>query len=656
MSGKSDFTVLSLASVAALARTDQGDFEVYLPGKSAEGPVLYSRTESKLTASDFRRLSENGLARIMVRTDSFDRSARLVESNLESMLNNPNISPVDKAELFHTVGSTVARDLVSDSVTPDHTDRTSKVVEAMIEHVLRDANVGSHLLQMAGHERSTASHMFFVSTFAIILGAQVFGEKESTLRDLGFAGMLHDIGKLSIPEEILNKPSRLSREELHYIQQHPIESVRLIGEDPLVSSRARQMILQHHERLDGRGYPLALTGKALLAESKVLSIVDSFHAMIGARRYRAPMMPGDALRVLLAQSGKQFEGELVDHWRRVFGQYYVNTVNGNESLSVPADELSPHHEHRPCAVAPKRCKERPMRFVCEGRAVVHCKYAGRLIDATCAPEEFGAPVRDISQSGMCIRASHPMYRGEILHLRVPINRVPAWVRGTVAWCGSDDDGTFRIGVRFLERIAENEIQKPVDVVALGDLAPPETDDADEERFDQPVRSKQQQDMETLAAIDCLRRPDPRAQSTAVALAMSGDREVRLRAVEVLANMRTLTSQKGLIALLEDKNPDIRERAVGALAEVRSAAAIPGLKALLNDSVDRIAIRAAGALGKAGDKSGMSCVLAALRRNGPAARLAARAFGDITGHDFPSSQEGVEAARRYVRAKKMASVA
>lgn len=653
MGGQPDYTVLSLSSVEALSRAEHADFELYLPGQSGDAPVLYRPSDSKLSAPDFKRLAENGLARIMVRTDSFDQSAREVESKLDSMLTNPHISPTDKAEIFHTVGSTVARDLVSGSITPDQSERAAKVVESMIAHVLDDVQVASHLLQMAGHERSTASHMFFVSTFAIILGAQAFGEDETTLRDLGFAGMLHDIGKLSIPHEVLNKPGKLTRAELHYVQQHPIESVRLIGDDPQVSARARQMILQHHERLDGRGYPLGLRDAELLPESKALSIVDSFHAMIGARRYRAPMTPADALRVLAAQSGKQFDGAMVEQWRQVFGQFYASTWNSSEFRDVPEDELSPHHEHRPSAPPPMAPKDRPKRHLCENRAVVRCRYAGRLINATCAPDDFGAPVRDISQSGICINASHPMYRGEVLHLRVPVDNKPAWIRGAVAWCASTEGGTFRIGVRFIERIEEEHSTAPTEVVAMSEMTP--APGAEDDETDRPAThappNKQKKDMETLAAIDCMGRPNMEAQATAVTLAMSGDREVRLRAVEVLANMGTATADKGLIALLEDGSPDIRERAVMAISGQKSAAAARGLKALLNDPVERIAIRAAGALGRLGDKSGLSKVISALRHDGPASRLAAKAFGEITGHNYAASAEGVRAARRYLKAKK-----
>ena len=658
MDKKDEYLLLPVTTVAALSRAEHADFELYLPGKSGEAPILYRPGDSKSSSPDFKRLADHGLSRILVRSDSFDESARVVESKLDSMLRNPRISHEDKAEIFHTVGSTVARDLIGDNITPDRTERAANVVEAMINHVLDDTQVASHLLEMAGHERSTASHMFFVSTFAIVLGAQVFGADEPTLRDLGFAGMLHDIGKLAIPREILNKPGKLTREELHYVQQHPIESVRLIGGNPHVSSRARQIILQHHERVDGRGYPLGLADRILLAESKVLCIVDSFHAMIGARRYRAPMTPSDALRVLAAQSGKQFDPDMVQQWREVFGQYYVNTWSGGELQNASEDELSPHHEHRPTVAAPTAPKDRPERSPCNGRAVVRCRYAGRLTDATCAPDQFGAPVRDISQAGMCIHASHPMYRGEVVYLRLPVERQATWMKAVVAWCSCREGGIYRIGVRFVERMTDNEPSEPAEVVPMGAWVrqPESQEDQDETTAARQspttrVRAKHQQDLETLAAIDCMRRPDARAQRTAATLAMSGHREVRLRAVEVLANMRTPVADQGLIALLEDPNPDIRERAVVAISGRRCRSATSALRALLGDTVERIAIRAAGALGRIGDDSGLPTVLAALRHDGPASRLAAKAFGDITSHEFAASQEGVEAARRYINAKK-----
>lgn len=664
MSDSTQLAKISPAAVRALARENQADFEVFLPGPNGEDPVLYRRSGAGLRDPDFQRMAEHGVSTVFIRAEDLQQCEKIIETKLIDILNNRDVAPGDKAEIVHSTGTTIARDLIRESVSPASLDRTSTVLDGLIGCVLNDPVVAAYLLQMTGHERTTASHMFVVSTLAVMLGAAALGPDPEMLRALGFAGMLHDVGKLSIAPELLNKRAPLTREEMRFVQQHPIESVRLIGDHTHVSQLARQMIVQHHERMDGRGYPIGVSGPDLLPGSRVLTIVDSFHAMIGQRPYRASLSPEDANRVLATQADRQYDGEMLARWQEMCKRFWSESDDDPPSCPRPLepDELSPRHEHRPAPQVPRIVPTRPTRHPCHAKTAVSCIYAGRLIQTTAAPDEFNALVHDVSRGGLCVYAVHPMYRGEVLYLQIRVNDAPVWLRSTVAWCRQQDANSYRVGLRFTDRVTAAQIREPASVLAMDDVVQPviSTAPADgggpekKEKVGQPatVDEKRERALKTLAGIACMDRPNAEAQRIAVTLATSGDVNVRLKGVDVLTNMGTKIARHGLVVLLEDANPEVRERAVQAVGAERVSEAAATLRRLLEDPVERVALRAAGALGRLGHTAGLELIEQKLETEGPQARLAAQALGDITKQRFRPNREGVEAARRYLRAKKV----
>jgi len=157
-----------------------------------------------------------------------------------------------------------------------------------------------------GHSRRVSE---LASAFARRLGLP---EREREL--LETAGKLHDIGKIGIPEEILNKPGRLTDEEFDVIKSHPV-----IGEQILMPldflAEARPVVRHHHERWDGRGYPDGLKGKDIPRSAALLSIVDSYDAMTSRRPYRDGMPPEKACAILQEGAGSQWDPDLVSLFR-----------------------------------------------------------------------------------------------------------------------------------------------------------------------------------------------------------------------------------------------------------------------------------------------------------------------------------------------------
>lgn len=155
----------------------------------------------------------------------------------------------------------------------------------------------------------TAGHSERVTVLAVKLG-HVMGLPPEQIADLHRGGLVHDIGKLATPSEILDKPAPLTPDERRIIEEHPSCGVRIL--QPIAAyAPLLPMVSQHHERWDGTGYPAGLRGDAIALSARIMAVADAFDAITSARPYRAGLTAADALAIIEAQSGLQFEPAVV---------------------------------------------------------------------------------------------------------------------------------------------------------------------------------------------------------------------------------------------------------------------------------------------------------------------------------------------------------
>ncbi len=140
--------------------------------------------------------------------------------------------------------------------------------------------------------------------------AQELGIEESCLHDIEVAALLHDIGKMGIPDAILNKPGRLGDDEMHLMRKHPEYGWAILRLFPGLED-ASLLILHHHESYDGRGYPGGLRGDEVPLGARIVSVIDSFDAMVSSRPYRNGLPFEEAARRLILASGTQFDPTVV---------------------------------------------------------------------------------------------------------------------------------------------------------------------------------------------------------------------------------------------------------------------------------------------------------------------------------------------------------
>jgi HD-GYP domain-containing protein (c-di-GMP phosphodiesterase class II) len=162
----------------------------------------------------------------------------------------------------------------------------------------------------------TGGHQRRVANICVRIATEL-GLSKERIHGLHLAGTIHDLGKIGCPAEILSKPGHLSKNEFNLIKEHPQAGFNII-KDVDFSWPIAQIILQHHERIDGSGYPQGLTGDAILLEAKILTVADVVEAMASHRPYRPALGIEAALNEITKHRGTSFDADVVDKCLRIF--------------------------------------------------------------------------------------------------------------------------------------------------------------------------------------------------------------------------------------------------------------------------------------------------------------------------------------------------
>lgn len=204
-----------------------------------------------------------------------------------------------------------------------------------------DIFLGSHVraltVRLADKDEYTERHTRRVALLAVQVGEQL-GLSANRLRTLAIGGLVHDIGKLSVPDAILKKPAALDDDEYAVVQGHPEWGNKLLSELGGFSPAVRQLVRDHHERLDGAGYPRGLSAGEIDLDTRILTVCDVYDALISKRVYRPAWTHEDAMDLLRRETGTAFDARCVGALERVVAG---ESALGSESPPLTALRLSP---------------------------------------------------------------------------------------------------------------------------------------------------------------------------------------------------------------------------------------------------------------------------------------------------------------------------
>jgi putative two-component system response regulator len=276
---------------------------------------------------DIRLLGESGMNLVGHIVSDYPETAvimvsgvedpKIVEKALEIGVYGYIIKPFNPSEVIINISSALRRQRLE-----IESRRHREDLEQMVEErtaSLRKAMQGiirAISLTVESRDPYTSGHQHRVGTLSAAI-AEEMGLPKDRIKGIRLAGMIHDLGKISVPAEILSKPTRLNGMEFGLIKTHP-----QVGYDILKGIDfpwpVAEITYQHHERLDGTGYPRGLKGKEILLEAKIMAVADVVEAMASHRPYRPSLGLDKALEEISDNAGKLYDPEAAKACRRVF--------------------------------------------------------------------------------------------------------------------------------------------------------------------------------------------------------------------------------------------------------------------------------------------------------------------------------------------------
>ena len=209
-------------------------------------------------------------------------------------------------------------------------DQVEPVVQSITESILRNPGALTGLLRIKNKDDYTFLHSVSVCTLLVAF-CRSAGMDAGLTQQAGLGGLLHDTGKALVPDEILNKPGRLTDAEFDVIRKHPKDGYDILAKMPGIGAVPLDITLHHHERMDGSGYPDKLPGDSISTLAQMAAIVDVYDAITADRCYHKGMSAAEALRKIYEWSKFHFNPQHVQAFMRCVGIYPVGTLVRLES-------------------------------------------------------------------------------------------------------------------------------------------------------------------------------------------------------------------------------------------------------------------------------------------------------------------------------------
>jgi HD-GYP domain-containing protein (c-di-GMP phosphodiesterase class II) len=242
----------------------------------------------------------------------------VVPHELREVIHDKNLPPEEKARLVQRHSITMMSNLL-ENPTADTIRQTKQGISEVVDLILTDAETTFQLVKITSHDYYTYTHSVSVGVLAISLAKEYFRNSIGhDMHALGAGFFLHDLGKVKIDNAIINKPGKLTEEEMQEMRRHPTMGFKILNETHQLTGEAKTIVLQHHERHDGKGYPQGLQGTDIHIYGRICAIADVYDALTAERSYKQKMAPFDALKLMGEEMREHFHKGLFEQFVMMF--------------------------------------------------------------------------------------------------------------------------------------------------------------------------------------------------------------------------------------------------------------------------------------------------------------------------------------------------
>lgn len=298
------------------------DFRVsiYLWNAGTRHYDLYRNADTQVATSDLKRLCSAGISTVYLHSGEYGRFQEHLRTVLHSIVVNETLPVSQRFGVLNEVVRDVLRETFRFGDVSRAVDKAGELANHMVELVCRDDFAATELGSVLHFDYGTFTHSANVAYYSVLL-AQALGQKDrNVLKQIGTGALLHDIGKIEIPDQIINKRGRLSNDEYETVRRHASLGLLNLRRQDRLDFGQLMMAYQHHERLDGSGYPVRLEGSEIHEWARICAVADVFEALTSQRPYRRRLSTGAALDFIQRTAARGLDPELLRCLKSTIGK------------------------------------------------------------------------------------------------------------------------------------------------------------------------------------------------------------------------------------------------------------------------------------------------------------------------------------------------
>lgn len=299
------------APLATLYADMGADFELYLGvgPHNARKFVLYKSRDYDLTEERRQYLIENGVATLYVTEKDLTPYFGYVDRTIGKVMESKEAPPSEKSHLLYQTTTSLIKHLYERPDSPIILRTNQKMVSHMISFLASDPRHLRTAASMFAYDYSLYHHAVNVATLSTGIALKIGIHPGQELKQISQGFLFHDIGKCRLRPELVNKPGTLSTNEILEMQRHPNYGVLQLKDRENIDDQTLEVILHHHEKLSGRGYPHNLPAREITMPSRICTVADIFDALTSHRSYKAAMTGFKALKLMREQMKSDLDTE-----------------------------------------------------------------------------------------------------------------------------------------------------------------------------------------------------------------------------------------------------------------------------------------------------------------------------------------------------------
>lgn len=293
-------------------------FNLFMERKSGT-MVLYRNSETAFDEAVLRRLRDNRNDVLYVNEDQWENYQEYLQSNLAAIVADESVPIAKRCQMVYTTSTQIMQKVFEEERTAEAVKKARHVITPTVSMILSGDDAIRNMISLTSHDYYTYTHSVNVCVFSVSLTTKLFPDLSvEEFERLGSGFLLHDIGKREVAREIINKDGPLTAEEWNEMRRHPELGHKALQDTEASTEEGSVIVLQHHERYDGTGYPNKLQGDDIHVWAKICCISDAFDALTTQRSYRQPASSFEALQLMQKEMVQNFDQEFFREFVTLF--------------------------------------------------------------------------------------------------------------------------------------------------------------------------------------------------------------------------------------------------------------------------------------------------------------------------------------------------